>query len=84
MARKTVVEIHCDRCKRTEYQPETSSMVLSPDLELTFMGDTVKYHDLCSRCKRAITNYIRQVKREGKDLETETEEIPVELESPQV
>lgn len=72
MAKKNVIEVTCDRCARVEYiDPETTK--LAGGLDLTFAGEKIAFPELCSRCGKAIANYIKQIKRAGKE---EIEESP--------
>jgi hypothetical protein len=79
MARREVIEVTCDRCERTETQAK-DSMPKIPDggaeLTLNFHGETVKYVDLCKRCRDAIKNYVGSITKK-KDEEPKP---PVKLE----
>jgi hypothetical protein len=62
MARREVIEINCDRCKRTETQPISAQPASnSPELEITFQGQKIVYSDLCKRCRDAVTGYFKQM-----------------------
>lgn len=76
VAKKTVLEIVCDRCERTEYvDPDLHSNL--PDLVVQFGGKpmsvksvndksalepeiSVRFEELCSSCKKAIKNLMEQ------------------------
>jgi hypothetical protein len=59
MARCEVVQIQCDRCKRTELLPPTPKQA-EPVFLLTFRldGKKIKYDDLCQRCIEAVKRII--------------------------
>lgn len=68
MARQEVVQIQCDRCKRVELLPPAPKKAV-PDFNAQFGDKTVKYEDLCSSCKDALTRIwddIKEWKREIK------------------
>jgi len=83
VAKKNVIEIDCDRCGRIEHiDPETTKM--AQGLELSFQGEKISWPDLCTGCHKAVGNYLKQIKREGKkgELEIDMEETPAEQGSP--
>jgi hypothetical protein len=60
MAKKTVVEIQCDRCPRREYiDPETTKSV--GPVTIQFMGETTTFTDLCSACFKAVAAHIEGI-----------------------
>ncbi len=75
MAKKSVIEIVCDRCERVEYiAPEDNSP--RPDLVLAFGSKPaldaqapeardaeveVKFNELCSSCKNTVRNLVAQI-----------------------
>ncbi len=67
MARKqrTVVEVQCDRCTRTEERAEEKS---EPIVAFTgqMLGLAVRFEDLCGPCYRTVKNHLEQI---GKKLE---------------
>lgn len=74
MARKQVVEVQCDRCKRIEYQDgknPTKNETHAQDFEGTFMGQQVKFTDLCNPCKKTVGGYWDKIttELEGKSPE---------------
>jgi hypothetical protein len=68
MGRKTVVELKCDRCGRTEHNsPDSRS-----DEEVTFMcsfkGKLIKFGDLCSGCTEVVATHVADIMREMKKV----------------
>lgn len=61
MARCEVVQIQCDRCKRVELRAPTPKKAL-PDLDLTYLGERVKYDDTCQFCQETIKRIIEDLK----------------------
>lgn len=69
MARKQVLEVICDRCKRVETQefdqnPKAHSGGDVDEMVLRFHSRTIKYGDLCIRCRKAVEGYIKQIAKE--------------------
>jgi len=60
MARREVLEVTCDRCKRNDLQ-EKGQLVDTDELVATFRGQTVKYKDLCRRCREAVEGYFKRM-----------------------
>lgn len=74
MARRQVLEIHCDRCGRLENQVPDSP-VTEKEFSLTFRGNKVTFQDLCGSCRKSLANYVQRIaKGNGK-----TKEPPAEL-----
>jgi phage FluMu protein Com len=75
MARRQVLEIRCDRCKKVETQ-EIKPEEEKPEIELTvsFGGKSVEYEDLCNRCRSSIDRYFKQMTLQNE----KTEEPPKE------
>lgn len=72
MAKKTVVEIVCERCDRTEYiEPDQYND--DPDLVVKFGHQPsnkvqgpevdVQFGDLCSSCTNTIRNLVAQISK---------------------
>jgi hypothetical protein len=61
MARAVVVEVQCDRCKRVEKVPSTSTKD-APDFKAFFLGSEMVFPDLCTYCKKAITSIWMDIK----------------------
>lgn len=68
MARRQVLEIVCDRCKKTETQDVQSgdptkaeSDPPKAEVVITFHGETVKYDDLCKSCRKAVGNLFKKI-----------------------
>jgi len=75
MARRQVLEVTCDRCSKTETQDVESVPEKGDELEVTFHGQTVKYADLCKRCRGACENYFKSLtKQPDADEEPEKKE----------
>ena len=77
MARREVLEVTCDRCKRNDLQ-EKSQLVETDELVVSFRGQTTKYHDLCSRCREAISGYFKRMVKIEEEKTLEKIEKPVE------
>ncbi len=56
MARREVIEISCDRCKRIETQGKTKEDIPRPEFTITLRGKTTSYEDLCKRCRDTLAN----------------------------
>lgn len=52
MARQSVTQIQCDRCKRVYLKPLEPEKI-EPDFHAHFMGKDLSYVDLCDTCRRA-------------------------------
>ena len=83
MARRQVLEVTCDRCNKTETQSidDKADNFAGEELAVTFHGQTVKYGDLCKRCRGACENYFKsmtkQTDEEKKAIEEEeTKNVP--------
>lgn len=84
MARRKVIEVVCDRCKKVESQTEDEvNKTEEPEFKATHFdpktGTTteIAYADLCKSCRSAVANYFERTKtiykaREG-DEELEHE-----------
>ena len=75
MARREVIEVVCDRCKRVETQAPNA--VVKPEGEknefyLQFHGKITSYEDLCSGCRKALRNYLDRMLFEPKSKETKS------------
>lgn len=65
MARKAVVQIDCARCGRKEYvEQESADPKESVDLIVVFLGETVQFDDLCSKCKATCKNYVQALTKD--------------------
>jgi hypothetical protein len=73
MARRQVLEVTCDRCKKTETQAVESVPAEGAELEVTFHGQTVKYEDLCKRCRNACENYFKSMTKQVEEDEKAAE-----------
>jgi hypothetical protein len=51
-----------------------------PEFTLTFHGESVKYSDLCKRCRDALKNYVGSITKQ-KDEDPKQKDPPVELAS---
>ena len=61
MSRVDVVQSRCDRCKRVELLPPQPKKAQA-DFEMRLLTIVVKYEDLCSSCKGALENIIKDVR----------------------
>jgi len=58
MATRKVLEVQCDRCKKVTVMPvPKEDTKASYALEMKFLGETIRYEDLCSTCEKTIKNY---------------------------
>ena len=65
MARREVVEVTCDRCKRTDYQapgdrPETGEGS-THEFQILLHDKKVEYVDLCKSCRKTLGNYFDKI-----------------------
>lgn len=62
VARKPVVEINCGRCGGTEYV-NAATTVFPDEVEfsVTLGGETTTFEDLCSSCRKAVSNYVSHI-----------------------
>jgi hypothetical protein len=64
---KTVIEVQCDRCTRTEERDgDLSKEVNLAAFEGRMFGLAVRFEDLCTPCLRTVKNHLEQI---GKKLE---------------
>jgi hypothetical protein len=83
MARREVVEVTCDRCKRTETQKPgliAARDKMTHEFTLNLHGEQVQYEDLCKSCRKTLKNYadkIMKVPVEKKEEEAEAKVVPV-------
>ncbi len=54
MARQEVIQVRCDRCKRTELQLANPTAKTDPDFRAKFGGIELKYDDLCTHCRETV------------------------------
>lgn len=79
MARREVIEVVCDRCKRTDNQlkdavPNTGG---EPELVIILHGKKTVYTDLCRSCRETVTNYHGSITKDRKKAEpTEKDATP--------
>jgi len=78
VAKKTVVEIQCDRCPRREYLDGDAAKAHGPTV-VTFAGNTIKYDDLCEACRVAEASHVEAI---GKKLEGRSPERAAKLKEP--
>ena len=78
MAKVQVVEIRCDRCDRTEHDPDVSRAEKKvPDFEAKLLnkdtGETERlaYEDLCTTCLRVVRNAWDRIRHYDKAKEEE-------------
>jgi len=75
MARRQVVEVTCDRCKKTETQDTESAPTEGKELEVHFRGQSVNYADLCKRCRSACENYFKSMTKQVEEVEDPKEKV---------
>jgi hypothetical protein len=83
MAKREVVEVTCDRCKKTETQGKDEGVTDGVEFEgaLQVPGSpklSIKYADLCRNCRRSVRNYFNRIAKveEEKDEEKKVEKKP--------
>jgi hypothetical protein len=72
MARREVVEVKCDRCKKVETQNKdeiasSSNITAPPEFTLHYGQKSVTYQDLCRGCRKAVGNYVKKLAMEDED-----------------
>jgi hypothetical protein len=68
MARRDVIEVTCDRCKRKETQCSTDMPTGgSPEVDATFHGERITFNDLCKRCREAVGGYFGRLAKKVDD-----------------
>jgi len=75
MARREVLEVTCDRCKRNDLQ-EKSQLIDTEELVTAFRGQTVRYKDLCRRCREAVEGYFKKMVKVSE--EPKVDEKPID------
>jgi len=78
VAKKTVVEIQCDRCPRREYIDGDAAAQQGPTT-VTFQGKTITFSDLCSACHAAVASHVEAI---GKKLEGRSPERTAKTSKP--
>jgi len=74
MARREVVEIICDRCKRVETQSPSSvpdKEKVAQELLIDFHGKKVVYEDLCRKCRKTVGNYYDKITKAPEEEEVQ-------------
>lgn len=65
MARREVIEISCDRCKRLETQAKGDRSKLtegdSHEFKISLHGKETSYEDLCKSCRKTLSNYYDKI-----------------------
>jgi hypothetical protein len=70
MSRRPVVEIKCDRCKRSENRdPATLPAQGQKSLIVSFKGQKIEYDDLCTKCETAVENYFKSMTKQLEEPE---------------
>lgn len=79
MAKRTITQHTCDRCKRTydESDPAKESQASPPAIVIEFeepateaassFRNTVKFDDLCPRCKSRCSDLVKAIRLESDD-----------------
>jgi len=60
MARREVVEVLCDRCKRKDLQ-DKKELSDEPEIEIKIRGKVIVFKDLDARCRDAVTGYVNKI-----------------------
>ena len=66
VARRKVVEVVCDRCKKPDLQEE-QDLQEEAELDVTFRGKKISYKDLCRRCREAVQGYFMRMTKQEED-----------------
>jgi hypothetical protein len=82
MARREVIEVVCDRCKKVETQPTDGKKVVVPELKVNFQGEEHTYSDLCTRCRDTIKNYFKGMTLQKQSGSEVSNEQPASLGTP--
>jgi len=65
MARREVIEVICDRCKRVDTQaPGDRPKIIgggSHEFKISLLGDETAYEDLCVSCRKTLANYHSKI-----------------------
>lgn len=79
MARREVVEVLCDRCKRVDLVPKNEAPPegAEPFFKIQLGDQSVAYVDLCRKCREALTGYFKHCTLVKKD-DAEQPAKPVE------
>jgi hypothetical protein len=74
MARREVVEVLCDRCKRVEMVPKDKAPPAGgePVFSITLSGQSVSFTDLCTNCQKALAGYFKHCTLVKKDEAEQT------------
>ena len=84
MARREVLEILCDRCKKVEVVPkEVGGRENKQALSMTYYGQPVTYGDLCKRCRGALDSYFKKISLQQADDEDIKDAGASSVETPQ-
>ena len=77
MARREVLEVTCDRCKKTDLQSKDQ---VKEELELvaTFHGKKVEFDDLCTKCRSAVEGYFNRMAKIEEPKKEPAQEKPPE------
>lgn len=67
MARCEVVQIQCDRCKRTELRTPSPPKVVS-DIEIQYLGRRIVFPDLCETCKETVGRLVELAQEWQREL----------------
>lgn len=69
MARREVVEVLCDRCKRVEMVPKGEALPVSnePYFSIHFGAQSASFTDLCKKCREALAGYFAHCTLAKKD-----------------
>ena len=71
MARRKVTELDCSRCKRTEVQTDKElKNVVSPEFSIALQGKKVEYADLCTSCRKTLTNAFERLTKVKSEKES--------------
>lgn len=68
MAQMDVVQIKCDRCSRVELIAPSKDKKTLPDMDARLLDKSLKYDDLCYRCKAALLNLWKDFEEWDRDL----------------
>ena len=62
--RDNIEVVKCDRCGKVQKEDPFLFPLEDPDEELNKALIFFKYHDICPRCKRAVSRLIKMIKKE--------------------
>ena len=79
MAKRKVLEVCCDRCKKVDIQPDDGTEQPGPALEMSLYGQKVVFTDLCRRCKKTLAGSFKSVAYQDEETKPEATEPTAQM-----